>query len=433
MSYQHTKGGYIIIFHTILFVTISVILLIGVVGPIVSNYAAAKSAMSSKKAFLLANSATEEAMYRLKNSKNIGATQSITLTSGTAMITVANTTSGKRITVNADTNEYERNTVVNLTLGEGIAFHYGIQSGAGGFALENSSSITGNVFAAGPITGNGNIIRGDAISSGANGLLNGINATGTVYSHAIQNSTIGKDAYYITKTNTTVAGTSYPNSPDQPIADLPISDEQIAIWEGLASDGGTMTSSQCDSYASSSNTCTITSSKSLGPIKIPFNLIIKSSSAVFTVTGPIWVVGNITTQTGPTIRMDSSFGATNVAVIADNPADRSRSGIIDVGQTTVFQNSGTSGSFVFMISQNNSAETGGSVSAINMGQGASALVAYASHGLITLSQSVSVKEATAYKIRLTQSANVIYDTGLPNVLFSAGPGGGYNLVDWTEI
>jgi uncharacterized protein YebE (UPF0316 family) len=68
-----------------------------------------------------------------------------------------------------------------------------------------------------------------------------------------------------------------------------------------------------------------------------------------------------------------------------------------------------------------------------MNQGASALVAYASHGQITLSQSVSVKEVTAYKIILTQSANVTYDTGLPNTLFESGPSGGYDVTYWGEI
>jgi hypothetical protein len=147
--------------------------------------------------------------------------------------------------------------------------------------------------------------------------------------------------------------------------------------------------------------------------------------------GPIWVTGDITTKTGPTIKLDSSLGSQNVAIIADNPSDTTGSGKITIGQTTIFQGSGSTGSFVFLISQNNSAETGGSVVAIDMGQGASALVAYAAHGLLTLSQSVSVKEATGYKIHLTQSANVVYDTGLPSTVFQSGAGGSWAFVPGT--
>jgi hypothetical protein len=192
-----------------------------------------------------------------------------------------------------------------------------------------------------------------------------------------------------------------------------------------------MNSSDCDSF--SGNTCTITSGRSLGPIKVPFDLFIKTSNGVVTITGPVWVTGNITTQTGPTIQMSSSLGSQNAAIIADNPSDQLGSSIITLGQSTNFLGSGAPNSFVFMISQNRSAETGGATPAITMKQGASALVGYASHGEIDLSQSVNLKELTGYKISLSQSASVTYDTGLPNLLFEAGPSGGYNIIDWAEI
>ncbi|MEN9524194.1 MAG: hypothetical protein RL536_263 [Candidatus Parcubacteria bacterium] len=416
--------GYIIIFNTILFVAILVVLLVGVVNPIISNYSSAQASMSSKKAFLLVDSATEEAIYRLKNGKNIAPYQNLNLAQGMASIAVTNTSSGKKIETSSAVGSYQKNTVVNVSIGTGISFHYGIQAGDGGFSLNNSSSITGNVFSSGPIVGSGNYIRGEVISAGSSGLVDNIHATGTVYSHTIQNSIIDRDAYYVTKTNTTVAGTSYPGSADQPIVDLPITDAQIATWEGIA--------------ASSTATCSdgkysITSSVSIGNLKIPCNLEIKGSGITVTVTGHLWVVGNITTQVSPTIRISSALGSSNVAIIADNPAASTTSGLIDIGQNTSFAGSGSPSSFVFMISQNGSAENGGDTDAINMGQGASALVVYAIHGQITMAQSVSVKEATAYKIILKNSANVVYDTGLPNALFSAGPGGGYNMVDWTEI
>ena len=122
-----------------------------------------------------------------------------------------------------------------------------------------------------------------------------------------------------------------------------------------------------------------------------------------------------------------------MAFISDNPSDRTTGSVISLGQSTNFQGSGAANSYVFMISQNNSAETGGSVQAITLGQSSNALVAYASHGLISLSQSVSVSEVTAYKIALTQTANVQYDKGLPNLAFSAGPSGGYNILYWQEV
>ncbi len=426
--------GYIIIFNTIIFMAIIVIILIGVVSPIISNYSAAQSSMFSTKAFLLADSATEDAIYRLKNSKNIAvspATQNINLSQGTSTIIVTNTSTGKTITVNSVSGAYQKNTRVNVSLGTGISFHYGIQSGNGGFVMQNSSTVTGNVFSNGTVTGDGNFIYGDVISASSTGLISNINATGTVYAHTLQNSTVGRDAHYTSIdsfTNTHVSGTKYPSSTDQPLADLPITDAQINEWENDATiEGGTAT---CSGGA-----YTINSAQSLGPLRIPCNLNINGTAGGYTVTieGPIWVEGNITVSQKALLVMSPSLGSNNVAIIADNKSASTTSSIISLSNKASFQGSGTAGSYVFMISQNSSAERGGSTNAIEIGQSSNALVGYAIHGLITLAQSVSLKEVTAYKIVLTQSSNVLYDTGLPNTLFESGPGGGYNLIDWTEI
>jgi hypothetical protein len=417
--------GYILIINVLLLSTITAIIILGVINPILSRYTSAKESVESKRAFILANSAIDEAVYRLKNSKQLNASTTITLSANTASIDTTNTTAGKDITVTMPSNPYQRNIKVSLALGTGISFHYGIQSGRGGFVLNNSSSVTGNIFSSGTITGSGNYIYGDIISSGSTGSISGIHATGTAFAHTITNSTIDKDAYYVSKTNTTVSGTSYPNSPDQSDAELPISDEQITTWESDAEAGGT---ASC-----SSGKYTISSSVSIGPKKIPCDLVIKGVGIVVTITGPIWATGNIDTQNSPIVKIDPALGNQNVAIIADNPSNRTTSSIITLGQNTSFQGSGTIGSYVFMISQNNSSEGGGSVNAINVGQSSNALVGYASHGQVSLSQSVSLKEITAYKIILSNTSNVTYDTGLANSLFSAGPGGGYNLLEWKEI
>jgi hypothetical protein len=152
-----------------------------------------------------------------------------------------------------------------------------------------------------------------------------------------------------------------------------------------------------------------------------------------TIAGPVWVAGNITAKNTPTIRMSPSLGSQNVAIIADNQSNRSGSGKISLENNTTFENSGAENSYVFLISQNNSAETGGSNDAISVTQGSGALIAYASHGQVSLANSISLKEVTAYKIVLKNTANVTYDKGLPSTLFKSGPSGGYAMLDWLEI
>ncbi len=435
---SHYKKGQVVLIAVIFFMAISLVMVLGVSFPIVQQIRGGVESYSSKQSYILADSLNDDVIYRFNNNKTTPTTQTVSLNGASSTVTVTNTGTSQQIQATANLNNLIRKIQSEISLGSGVSFRYGVQTGEGGFSMSNSSYINGNVYSGGPIIGNNsNYIYGDAISAGPSGLIYGVHATGTAYAHTIGNAAastvIDKDAYYQTKLNTTVSGISYPSSPDQATSSLPISDDLINQWEAIAAAGGTLATSTCNTYSSSTNTCTISSSKTIGPVKVPFNLIVRGNSTILTLGGHVWVTGNITTQNGATIKISPSLGSTNVAFIADNPSDQLASSIITMGQNTLFQGSGSSNSYVFMISQNKSAENGGSTNAISIGQSANALVVYASHGLITLSQSVSVSEVTAYKMTLTQSANVIYDRGLPNVAFSAGPSGGYNVLSWQEV
>lgn len=430
---RKNQQGYLIIF-AILFLALFLALSASLLGYTTINLNSVRQSYGDARALYLAQAGIEEAISQLNLNPGYSGESNTPLGDGVFTVSVAAIdASDKKITATGfipDSNNPISKKTVSATAAissSSVSFHYGVQAGNGGFTLSNSSSIIGNVFSSGPVIGNNNNwIYGDAVSAGAGGLVYGIHATGTVFSHTIGDisaaTAVDKDAYYMVKTNTTVTGTSHPGSTDQNPVPMPISDAQISQWESEAAAGGTISS--CDG----SGNYVVSSSMSLGPVKIACNLVVKSSSGVLTVTGPIWVTGDITTQTGPTIRMDPSLGSQNVAIVADNPLNQAGSGIITVGQTSIFQGSGSPGSFVFLISQNNSAETGGGVTALSMNQGTSALVAYASHGLASLSQSVNVKEVTAYKISLSQSASVTYDTGLPSTLFETGPGGSWGYL-----
>jgi hypothetical protein len=426
MMHKSFQGGYILLVETILFIAISVIVVVGVVNPLLSGYASTQSFVRSGQALLTADSALDEALYRLKNGKTMPASLNLSLASTTATINITTISGGQRITTVGQNRNYARNIQADVRSGTGISFHFGVQSGKGGFTLANSSQITGDVYSDGTISGAGNNIYGNAISASSTGLINNVHVTGSAYAHTITNSTIDKDAYYVTKTGTTVLGTSYPNSPDQGNAALPISDAQIAQWEADAAAGGIR---NCSGTYTIQGTTTVT----LGPEKITCNLNIRSSTV--TINGPLWVTGNITVEQSSLVKISPSLGSQNVPIIADNPADRSGSSIIQAQNTTQFQGSGSAGSFVFLISQNNNAEGGGSTDAITVQSAAEALVVYAAHGKISLSQSVNLRQATAYKIAMANSAKVTYDTSLPNTLFAPGASSSANFdqIEWGEI
>lgn len=419
------KKGAAMLVAVLFFLFASMAVIVGVITPIIKQASLSKSVVFSKSSFYLAQGSVEDVFYRLKNNKQLSGTESLSLNGATVSTVISNTAVGKKVSSVGTHVNSVRKVELNLALGTGIAFYYGVQAGQGGFELQNSSSITGNVYSGGPVTGSNNMIYGNVVSSGSSGLIEGIHATGTAWAHTIKDSTIDKDAHYTVKTNTTVGGVSYPSSPDLDDAPLPISDEQIDEWESDAATGGTA-SCTGGKYTISSNT-------TLGPKKIPCDLEINGSTTL-TLTGHLWVTGNVTAKNSSIIKLDSSLGNKSLVIISDNPSNRTTSSKISIENSSSFQNSGTVGSFVFLISQNNSGELGGEEEAIsNANSSGGAVVLYAPHGFIELQNSINVKEVTAYKILLKNSANVKYDTGLPSSLFDSGPGGGYDVLDWKEV
>jgi len=417
------NGGAAMLISVVFFLFISLAIISGLVGPTVREFKNASANLNSKQSYFLAESGSEDAFYRIINNMAISDNETIVLGSNSVTTTTDTVLGNKEISSLGDVGNLQRRVNLTLVVGQGASFNYGVQVGQGGLVLENSASITGNVYSSGTITASDNTVYGDAVSSGATGLINNIHVTGSAYAHTIQNSEVDMDAYYTVKTNTTVGGISYPNSPDQLMADLPISDEQIAELEADALAGGVI-SSPCP-YR-------ITSNVTLGPKKINCDLEISGDPTV-TLNGSVWVTGNVSIKNGSIIRASAGLGNKSVVIIADNPSNRTSSSKIDLENSSKFFGSGSAGSFVFLISQNNSAELGGNEEAISMDNSSSgALILYAGHGLININNSATLKEVTGYKLRARNSSNIIYDTGLMSTLFTSGPGGGYEIIGWQE-
>lgn len=297
--------------------------------------------------------------------------------------------------------------------------------------MNNTSSVSGNVYVNGPITGGGNVITGDVVSAGASGLIDNLTVMGTARAHSIKNSTVMQDAYYGCATNAgtcfvnnNVTGTKYPNSPDEPNTALPISEEDLDAWEASAASGGTI-----------SNPCPyiITGSVTLGSKKINCDLHV-SNNGILTLTGPLWVNGTINFSNSAKIKVSPALGAQSVYIIADKTTNRTSNSYVYLSNTTQFIGSGDPNSYILMISRNNSAATGGGNSAMVISNSVSGnLLLYAPNGRIDISNSVSLKEVTAYKLQINNSAQVVYQSGLANLLFSSGPsGGGYTISGWKE-
>ncbi len=424
-QFSNTQSGQAVISATVFLLIISLVIISSFSAVALRETKNSQNFIFSKKSYFLAEAGVEDMSYRIIKGKNYSNQEVINIDEDTATTTMTVIGNERYVVAEGNVKKDIRKVKTVLSTDIGASFFYGLQTNTGGLVMENSSSVTGNVYSNGSVAGfNSNIVRGDIVSAGSSGLVDGSHATGSVYAHTIRNSDVDGDAYYQTISNTTVDGSLYPGSPDQPLENMPISDAKIDEWKAAAETGGII-NSPCP-YVINSNAI-------IGPVKINCNLVIQGSPTV-TLRGMVWVVGNVTIENTAIIRLDPSVGPMSLAIIADNPANRTTGSKIILENSARFVDSGTPGSYILVVSQNNSAEGGGSEVAINVQNSVTGkLLVYAGHGEILLQNSINLKEVTAYRIRLKNTATVIYETGLSSLLFQSGPGGAYTISKWEEI
>ncbi len=197
-------------------------------------------------------------------------------------------------------------------------------------------------------------------------------------------------------------------------AELPISDGVIQDWRDEAALGGTI-----------NNDYSINGSASLGPKKIAGNLTVNlGNDQLLTVTGTIWVTGNIVFGTCGNstlgVKLDSGYGANSGVIIAD--------GEITVGNGCPFAGSGDPKSFPMVLSTKNALTS----AVMTVNNNSTGVIYYANHGRIKLNQNAKAKEVTAYGIEMENNSTVTYESGLSDLNFSSGPGGSFEITKWQE-
>lgn len=263
---------------------------------------------------------------------------------------------------------------------------------------------------------------------------------GNVRANTITDSKICGDAYYQSTSNIDASsknfldnptnptcpnpltpGTGYPDQPDPPVSPMPISQANIDQWEIDAESGGVI-----------SGDYNVTNNVNLGPKKITGNLIITGNNKTLTVTGTIYVQGNIDIDNGSTIKCASSYEENSCVILAD--------GWIHIKNNSQFQGSGTTGSYAMILTTISGCNGGDQQpqcthhnAAMDLHNNATGAIFYAANSMINLHNGVNATEISAYKIELDNNAVVTYEQGLINAQFSSGPGASWNLINWQEV
>jgi Tfp pilus assembly protein PilV len=227
---------------------------------------------------------------------------------------------------------------------------------------------------------------------------------------------IGKDAYYQTESSIRVSGAScasnshcHPGAPDpQPVV-MPVSDANIQEWKDFAGqnvqNGDVNIGWPCNTP--------ITSKKYVGNFTIGGGCSMQMDT-------PIWITGNLTIGGGASLSLKNSYGSSSGIIVVD--------GVVNLAGGSVLRGSGTAGSYMMVISTNNSQ---GSPYALDISGGNSSSILYAPYGAVHLSGGSNFREVSAYKIVMDGGAILTYETGVASPFFSSGPSGSFSVVKGT--
>jgi hypothetical protein len=409
----------------------------------------------------------EDATYRIVSGKQIGASETLSVGNGSTIILVTTVGNQKTVRSEGKKENIQQNLETGIDVPSGppnISFNYGAQVGSGGVVMSQNSQIQGSVYSngsmIGPTSSSNATITGNALAAGTsqivdlivngnaqankivNSVIGGV-ATSTAdidgvvagkgfanqiintvinqnsFSNILLDSVVNGRCYYQTQDGSICLGGEFPNTPftpapNLPVLALPISDSQINQWKTDAAAGGTI-----------SGDYNITSDVSLGPKKITGDLEFDSNNRTLTVTGVIYVQGNIEIENGAKIKCAASYGAQSCVVLSD--------GWIELKNNLQFSGSGTSGSFLMLLST--AAGGGHHGSAIDLHNNATGAIFYAGNGLIYLHNNVTVTNLVANKIHLENGAKIIYEIALQNINFGGGggSGGSYDVKYWKEV
>ena len=252
---------------------------------------------------------------------------------------------------------------------------------------------------------------------GITGLIDNINVgkngTANAYAHRVINSSI-------TGTNYCQTGSSNNRACNTSLADpvpqaMPISQQNIQDWKDDALAGGVINGN----YTPGGHGVT------LGPKKINGTLHLDDND-ILTLTGTIWVTGDLIIDRHAIVEPSSSYTSSSVAVIVD--------GRISIGSSAEFT-SGNSHSYVLALSTSNCpfGPTCNGHDAIELRSRVEAVILYAADGIIDIRNRAKARQMTAYGIDLGSDSDLIYDSGLISQNFISGPSGGWNVSGWGEI
>jgi hypothetical protein len=343
----------------------------------------------SAKAFYIANSGVEEALYQLnKNSTYTGT--NLTMTEGQTTINVfkdvGQADSQRTIESSAKSGLYIRK--IKTTTDQSSGFGYAIEAGTGGLNMDNNTTVNGNVYSNDGIQGKNSNCGGSGSSK--------INGNGA----AVNNIN-----------DVCVTGTSSSSSPS---ITLPVSPTEIQTFKNYVSTK-TIFNKNCNPTGlGGTNDCSVGVKENgtpvIGNTKIIGNLTVNNNLKF---SGPVWVTGQITFDSTANVGLtDTLFNdpkKLGQMVIADQEIIVNKPNVTFTTQNGVF----------LLLLSTSPTNCSGNNGAISLKQNTSNVLFYAKYGCVQVNQNVSFNGGIiGDSINMQQNTSIDYNSGLATAKFS---------------
>ncbi len=422
-------------------VTSLIVSLVGYAGVQIKSH---RQAVAREQGINIAEAGAELAIWKLNNQGGYAGESNTAYGAGTFTVTLTTlSSSSKLVKVDAyvpNSTSPKAHRTVQVTAStsgvSNIVFQYGVQVGASGIDMNNNATVTGDIYSNGSVTGskfntitghvdavgtvstvtvtgytNANAVTTATISGNTNvhTSLSGSTVNANVSAATISNCTITGTAAYNTRTSCSVSGATTTPNPSVPAApstiSMPIPAAQITTWENEAAAGTLLNGNQ-----------TVSGNSSLGPgaVKVVGNLVV---SGTLTLNGTTWVTGNVTVNNGATIQLASSYGSLTGVLIAGTNGNTTN-GAVTIANNGHLQGSGSTGSYILVISELNSTTT----TAIDISNNALSTILYAATGQISISNNAHVRNVSALKIHLGNNVALQSDSNITASYFSSSAG-----------
>lgn len=394
----------------------------------------AENDVKALQSYYAAESGIEDSLLRLKNNPQIAAyNYIIDVNNFEVNVQIPEAIAGSRAIVSQGDfyGRIKKVRAVYTINTDDVSFYYGIQSGDLGVQMASNAVVNGNIFSNGPIIGASNVrIYGDVISAGPDGSIQDVavkeveEAGGNAWAVNCEDSQMDQYLYYTVEKGSGCTAGDEKNYTEEYVEkeDLPIDLEQILSWKNQALAGGT----PLEGY-------TLDGSDVLGPVKVQGDMVLVSNS-ILTIEGTIWVTGDLILDSNTVLQLSSGYSTFSGVIVVDGQINLAAGTTIcgAEGYKGSSECNNSIGSYLLLLSTKSSSDFN-DPPAILATSNTSTAILYTTNGFIRLSANSDIKEATGYGIYMDSNADVTYETGLANALFSSGPGGGWQVESWEEI